>query len=63
MSIKANCIDSTAEPEAVFASEAQKLKQEKFKPIEQVTLEPYERDHAVVVASYRTGKKAKKEED
>lgn len=63
VSIKANCIDSTAEPEAVFASEAQKLKQEKFKPLEQVTLEPYERDHAVVVATYRPSKKAKKEED
>lgn len=60
MSIKANCVDSTAEPEAVFASEAQKLKQEKFKPLEQVTLEPYERDHAVVTATYRI-KKTKKE--
>merc|ERR1711970_1698508 len=48
ISIKANCIDSTAEPEAVFAGEA-----EKMKPQEQVTLEPYERDHAVVVGVYR----------
>lgn len=53
ISIKANCIDSTAEPEAVFAGEVNKLKEEKFKPLEQVTLEPYERDHAVVVAVYR----------
>lgn len=53
ISIKANCIDSTAEPEAVFAGEVNKLKEEKFKPREQVTLEPYERDHAVVVAEYR----------
>lgn len=57
ISIKANCIDSTAEPEAVFASEVNKLKEEKFKPREQVTLEPYERDHAVVVAEYRPKKK------
>ncbi|GMT12412.1 hypothetical protein PFISCL1PPCAC_3709, partial [Pristionchus fissidentatus] len=55
ISIKANCIDSTAEPEAVFAGEVNKLKEEKFKPREQVTLEPYERDHAVVVAEYRAG--------
>lgn len=53
ISIKANCIDSTAEPEAVFAGELNKLKQEKIKPQEQLTLEPYERDHAVVVGIYR----------
>ncbi|CAD6191556.1 unnamed protein product [Caenorhabditis auriculariae] len=35
ISIKANCIDSTAEPEAVFAGEVNKLKEEKFKPREQ----------------------------
>ncbi|PAV81109.1 hypothetical protein WR25_20048 [Diploscapter pachys] len=58
ISIKANCIDSTAAPEAVFAGEVNKLKEEKFKPKEQVTLEPYERDHAVVVAHYRPPKKA-----
>ncbi|VDN24032.1 unnamed protein product [Gongylonema pulchrum] len=53
MSIKANCIDSTAAPSTVFIGEVNKLKEERFKPIEQVTLEPYERDHAVVVAEYR----------
>jgi len=57
ISIKANCIDSTAAPEAVFASEIKKLQTMKFKPHEYVTLEPYERDHAVVVGVYRgTGK-------
>jgi len=53
ISIKANCIDSTANAEAVFASEVNKLRTEKFKPIEQITLEPYERDHAVVTGIYR----------
>ncbi|KAK8812232.1 hypothetical protein WA158_007466 [Blastocystis sp. Blastoise] len=53
VSIKASCIDSTASPEAVFAQEVKKLQQEQFKPLEQLTLEPYERDHAVVVAEYR----------
>jgi len=53
ISIKANCIDSTAAPEAVFAAEVEKLKQFKFKPKEYVTLEPYERDHAVVTGLYR----------
>jgi len=53
ISIKANCIDSTAAPEAVFAAEIKKLQAWKFKPAEYVTLEPYERDHAVVVGTYR----------
>ena len=50
---KANCIDSTAEPAVVFAGEIKKLQSEKLKPQEQLTLEPYERDHAVVVGTYR----------
>merc|ERR1712072_67851 len=53
ISIKANCIDSTAEAEVVFAGEVKKMQVEKMKPQEQVTLEPYERDHAVVVGVYR----------
>lgn len=52
ISIKANCIDSTAAPEAVFAQEVQKLREFRIKPQEQLTLEPYERDHCVVVGSY-----------
>lgn len=53
MSIKANCVDSTAPAEVVFAGEVAKLRSEQVKPREQVTLEPYERDHAVVVGQYR----------
>lgn len=48
ISIKANCIDSTAPAEAVFMKEVEKLRSEHLKPREQVSLEPYERDHAVV---------------
>lgn len=59
ISIKANCIDSTAAPEAVFADEVKKMKAEKMKPVEQITLEPYERDHAVVVGVYRPPPKIK----
>jgi len=58
ISIKASCIDSTASPEAVFAAEVKKLQSEKLKPKEQLTLEPYERDHAVVVGVYRPIKSA-----
>ncbi|XP_065347727.1 rRNA 2'-O-methyltransferase fibrillarin isoform X2 [Cloeon dipterum] len=57
ISIKANCIDSTAQPEAVFADEVKKLQADKMKPQEQITLEPYERDHAVVVGIYRPATK------
>lgn len=57
ISIKANCIDSTAAPEAVFAEEVKKLQADKLKPKEQLTLEPYERDHAVVVGVFRAPNK------
>lgn len=53
VSIKANCIDSTAAPEAVFAREVVKLREERIKPKEQLTLEPFERDHAMVVGIYQ----------
>ncbi|CAH2070226.1 unnamed protein product [Thlaspi arvense] len=59
ISIKANCIDSTVPAEAVFQSEVKKLQLEQFKPAEQVTLEPFERDHACVVGAYRVAKKQK----
>ena len=48
ISIKASCIDSTMPPETIFASQVQFLQEHSFKPLEQVTLEPYERDHAMV---------------
>jgi len=58
VSIKANCIDSTAAPEAVFAREVVKLREERIKPKEQLTLEPFERDHAMVVGVYTRAEKA-----
>lgn len=53
ISIKSNCVDSTAAPEAVYASEVEKLKKDNLRPKEQLTLEPYHRDHAVVIGQYR----------
>lgn len=53
INLKASCIDSTAPAEQVFAREVKKLQEENLKPQEQLTLEPYERDHAVVVGVYR----------
>lgn len=57
ISIKANCIDSTAPAEAVFASEVDKLRALSLKPMEQLTLEPYERDHCIVVGVFKKKKK------
>jgi len=59
ISIKASCIDSTVPAEAVFAREVKKMQEMQIKPKEQLTLEPYERDHAVVVGIYRSQKKKK----
>lgn len=53
VSIKASCIDSTKQPEVVFVNEIAKLKEEKFRPVERISLEPYERDHIVVCGMYR----------
>lgn len=60
VSIKANCVDSTAAPEAVYASEIDRLKKDQLKPKEYLTLEPYHRDHAVVIGTYRKTKEDKK---
>ena len=53
ISIKASCVDSTKPPEVVYASEIEELKKEKFRPVERISLEPYERDHIVVCGMYR----------
>ncbi|KAM3439732.1 hypothetical protein MY4824_002495 [Beauveria thailandica] len=52
ISIKANCIDSTAPAAEVFASEVQKMRAESIKPKFQLTLEPFERDHCLVAGEY-----------
>jgi len=62
ISIKANCIDSTSPAEAVFAAEVKKLQKAGLKPYEYVSLEPWERDHAVVIGVFRAAKKKKKED-
>ncbi|WBW71330.1 fibrillarin, rRNA and histone methyltransferase [Schizosaccharomyces osmophilus] len=52
ISVKASCIDSTADASVVFAREVKKMQEEKIKPQEQLTLEPYERDHCIIVGKY-----------
>lgn len=48
VSVKANCIDSTAAPEAVFAREVQKMREERIKPQEQLTLGEYKNYNSVL---------------
>lgn len=43
----------------MFAREIKKLQEMQLKPKEQVTLEPYERDHAMVVGTFRPPPKKK----
>lgn len=56
---QANCIDATMPAEIVFSNEVKKLQADELKPAEQLTLEPFERDHACVVGGYRMPKKQK----
>jgi rRNA 2'-O-methyltransferase fibrillarin len=59
ISIKANCVDSTAAPEAVYEAERERLKKDQCRPKYQITLEPYHRDHCLVVGQYRKMKSKK----
>ncbi|KAM0675804.1 Small subunit processome complex component [Gurleya vavrai] len=59
ISIKANCVDSTRAPSEIFSMEVDKMKKESIKPKEQVGLEPFEKDHAIVVGIFRPTKKDK----
>lgn len=56
ISIKASCVDSSVPPETVFANEVDWLKKNQFKPMEQVTLEPYEKNHAMIVGKFKASK-------
>ncbi|KAL0225271.1 hypothetical protein RCL1_003183 [Eukaryota sp. TZLM3-RCL] len=52
ISIKANCIDSTVAEEVVYAREVQKLIQEGLRPVEQISLDDYERGHCCVIGTF-----------
>jgi len=52
IAIKAACVDSMADPETVFENEKQKLVKAGWSMKEQVTLEPYQRHHAMITATF-----------
>lgn len=56
IAIKASCIDSTLPPKVVFESEGQRLKEQGLTPSRYMTLEPYQKDHCVIVGTYRAAK-------
>ncbi|MCF3653467.1 MAG: fibrillarin-like rRNA/tRNA 2'-O-methyltransferase [Aigarchaeota archaeon] len=53
LAVKARSIDSVQEPEIIYRREVEILEKNGFKPIEVISLEPYERDHVMVVLEYR----------
>ena len=52
LAVKARSIDSVQEPEVVYKREVEILEKNGLKPIEVLSLEPYERDHVMVVLEY-----------
>eukprot|EP01124_Arcella_intermedia_P025035 TRINITY_DN4384_c0_g2_i1.p1 TRINITY_DN4384_c0_g2~~TRINITY_DN4384_c0_g2_i1.p1 ORF type:complete len:290 (+),score=45.30 TRINITY_DN4384_c0_g2_i1:2-871(+) len=48
-----DCIDSSIDRMSVFAGEVKNLKEEGFKPREQLTLEPYSKSSAMIVGIYQ----------
>jgi len=53
LAVKARSIDSVQEPEVVYRREIEVLEKNGLKPIEVLSLEPYERDHLMVVLEFR----------
>ncbi len=54
MAIKARSINSSLPPEKVFSKEVKKLKKAGFKVVQQLRLEPYEKDHAFLLLQKKT---------
>jgi len=54
---QANCIDSTISAKKVYEREVAKLREDELKAREMIEIDTYERNHAVVVGTYRKQKK------
>jgi len=53
MAIKARSIDVTKEPTEIYKVEVNKLKEANFDVLQVIQLDPYDKDHAMVVAKYK----------
>ncbi|GLJ36287.1 hypothetical protein SUGI_0728490, partial [Cryptomeria japonica] len=51
-----NYVDSTVTTYPMFFQQVQNLQKEQFKSFEQLTLEPFERDHASIIGGYKFNK-------
>ena len=54
--ISSDAISSEDADEVIYANEVKRLRENEFKPYEQLTLEPYERSHAVISGRYKVVK-------
>ena len=52
LAVKARSIDVTRRPTEVFKAEAEVLRSRGFHVLQQILLEPYDRDHAMIVVQY-----------
>lgn len=52
LAIKARSIDVTKEPSAIFEKEIKTLQDNNFEILEKIDLEPYDKDHTLVVARF-----------
>ena len=52
LAVKARSIDVTKEPSEIYQREINTLKERGFKIAETINLEPYEKDHAMVIAQF-----------
>jgi len=53
LAVKARSIDVTKEPSEIYRREIDVLKRERFKISEVINLEPYEKDHTMVIAQFK----------
>ncbi len=52
MAVKSRSIDVTSPPHTVYAEQIELIKKKRFDVVKVLELEPYEKDHAMVVAEY-----------
>lgn len=53
LAIKARSIDVTKDPSEIFKLEAQKLERSNFEIVQIINLDPYDKDHAMVLARFK----------
>ncbi|TRM95869.1 fibrillarin-like rRNA/tRNA 2'-O-methyltransferase, partial [Sulfolobus sp. B1] len=51
--IKARSIDVTKDPKEIYKSEVEKMENAGFETIQIINLDPYDRDHAIVLSRYK----------